>query len=400
MIRFVLLLLAILAAVPPLAMKAVADAPLFTAERQVPALMAMLDRYRDFEAGGGWPDIPGEQEIRLDGSDPRQALLLDRLRLTGDLPSGTGSREGALTEAVRHFQLRHGLEPDGRVGKRTLAALNVSASGRTAQILANLARWDETPPPLDREYVAVNIADATLEMVRGGAVLERMRVIVGDQRHPTPVFSARITGVTVNPPWNVPRSIATREILPRLKRDTTYLARNRMVLLEREDDPHGLTVAWHAISAGAFPFRIRQLPGEGNALGRIKFEMPNPHDVYLHDTPARALFKRSDRGLSHGCIRLEHPQQLAQHLLPAGEEGAATLEAAIASGETIRIPLPMPVPVHLHYWTAFVDDNGAENFRPDRYGRDNMAGISAKTGAMARAGQKVVRLALAGCPER
>ena len=340
-------------------------------------LVDALRRYRGIAAAGGWPAVPDDGEVVLGGDDPRLATLRRRLTIEGDLAAGAADDDGdALVAAVRRFQARHGLDPDGRVGVRTLTELNVTAERRVVQILANLERWRMLPRRMPQTRVVVNVADATLEYLRDGVPSLGMRVVVGDRRHATPVLAAAITAVVLNPPWNVPRSIATREILPKLKRDPGYLARNGIVVVGREDgDPHGQRIDWLKLSADRFPFRLRQLPGPGNALGRIKFDLPNPFDVYLHDTPSKAAFKRPDRGLSHGCVRLERPEELAERLLDGAAWDADALAAAIATGETRRVALQRPVPVYLLYWTAFVDAAGLVEFRRDLYGRDRQGEV-------------------------
>ncbi|MCK6449497.1 MAG: L,D-transpeptidase family protein [Alphaproteobacteria bacterium] len=339
------------------------------ADPQYRRLIGALRHYRGIAALGGWPIVPGDEELKLDGDDPRLPVLRERLGAEGDLPDGARDAP-ALLAAVQRFQARHGLDPDGRIGAATLAALHVTADHRAAQIAANLERWRRLPRRADDVYVEVNVADATLTLVEHGVPVLTTRVIVGDVRHRTPVLAATITGITLNPFWNVPRSIATREMLPRLRRDPAYLAANQIAIIERPDDPFGKGVDWRSLSAAGFPYRLRQFPGAKNSLGRIKFEMPNALDVYLHDTPGKALFRRQQRAFSHGCVRVEHAPALALRLLERPDWDRAALDAAVATGENRRLTLSRPVPVYLLYWTALVDDAGRASFRPDLYGRD------------------------------
>jgi len=337
------------------------------------ALIGALQRYRAIVARGGWPHVFGAGEIKLDQADPRLADLRRRLTLEQDLaPSAAGLDVEALRAAVRLFQARHGLEPDGRVGVRTLAELNVAAEQRVAQILANLERWRHLPHDRPARHIAVNVADASLDVVDSGRSLLQMRVIVGDRSHPTPSLAATIAAVTFNPPWNIPPSIAVKEMLPKLRRNPDYLADSNIVIRGREgDDPSGRQIDWRTVTSKNFPFRLQQLPGPKNSLGGIKFEMPNRFDVYLHDTPTKALFERSRRGFSHGCVRLQHAADLAVTLLADQSTwNAETIAAALADGTTRQVPLAQPIPVYLLYWTAFVDAEGRTNFRDDIYGRD------------------------------
>lgn len=330
------------------------------------ALEAAWRTYRGIVDHGGWPLVSESGLLPLDSSDPRHAVLRARLGIEGDLRSGE-----SLAAGIRRFQERHGLEPDGRPGRRTLAELNVPAETRLAQIALNLERWRWMPRHLGDDHVFVNIPSATLTLVRKGVAGNPVRVVVGDEKHPTPSIAARISAITLNPPWRVPTSIATREILPKLKRDPGYLAANNFVIQGRTDDPTGAGVDWRSIPDGRFPFALQQQPGARNALGVVKFEMPNRFDIYLHDTPGRQAFSRTDRALSHGCIRVQNPLSLAAALLDDAVSWSETaLKQEVAEGETRRLPLTRSLPVYLVYFTAFVAQDGRTQFRRDLYGRD------------------------------
>jgi murein L,D-transpeptidase YcbB/YkuD len=286
---------------------------------------------------------------------------------------GAGDRfDEALAEAVRRFQERHGIEPDGKVGARTLAELNVPVERRRRQVELNLERWRWIPRALGDPHVVVNIPGFGLELVRGGAAAWRTRIVVGKAYTPTPVFSDRIVAVVVNPPWNVPESIAVEEYLPELRENPRALERRGFRLLEgsgekaRVVDPR--TVNLKALAEGRFPYRIRQDPGPDNALGRLKFQLTNDFQIYLHDTPTRGLFHRSGRGLSHGCIRVEKPLELAERLL--GESSQDLLREALDKTEERHLSLKPPVPVHILYLTAWVDEGGVLRFAPDVYQLD------------------------------
>lgn len=341
---------------------------------QYAALKAALARYRALAAAGGWPQIPSGATFDAQTHDPRNALLRRRLAIEDPEISSTAdpAQSDDLDRAIRRFQARNGLDVDGRVGLRTLAALNVSARARIEQLRVNLERWRWLPRSFEPLYVTVNVADARLAVIDGEKPLLTSRVVVGDRRHPTPIFRALATQVTVNPPWNVPPSIARAEILPRLRRDPGYLRAENMILLNGPpDDPHGLTVNWRALSPARFPYRIQQLPGPGNALGAVKLELPNRFDVYLHDTPAKALFARSDRALSHGCIRVEAISPLAAIALGGNPEGVAELrEAMSVAPETRHLTLRRPLPIYVLYWTAVANADGTVGFRDDIYRRD------------------------------
>ena len=261
------------------------------------------------------------------------------------------------------------------MGKNTLAQINRTNRARVQQILVNLERlrWLSGPRP-DRR-LEVNLADFTLEIIEGGQSVFTSRVVVGDPFNRTPVFRRDMTYLVINPYWNVPPSIAGKEMLPKIRKDPGYLAKGNYELLSGWSenatpvDPH--SVDWSSVSAGRFPFKIRQRPGDGNALGRIKFMLPNEFSIYLHDTPSKSLFARSQRTFSHGCIRVARPLDMAAYLLEGQEGwGPEEIDAAIASGEQRIVSLARPLPVEIDYRTAWVDGEGRLQLRPDVYGRD------------------------------
>ena len=197
-------------------------------------------------------------------------------------------------------------------------------------------------------------------------------MVVGETRHPTPVLATRVAAIVFNPPWSIPTTIATAEILPRLRRDPRYLADHDILVLERlATDPHGLDVRWAEVPATWFPFRLVQRPGPDNPLGGIKLDMPNVFDVYIHATPLAELFAHPRRTLSHGCVRVERARELAARLL-ADQPGLdpEAIDRALAEHTTSRVPLRRPLPVYSLYWTAFVAEDGALHFREDAYGLD------------------------------
>ena len=338
------------------------------------ALREGLQTYRAIASDGGWPSIPagGASEIRA--GDPRRDVLLSRLAYEDRTLAAASPEQTAidLVPALQRYQRNNGLEADGRLGPKTLAMLNVTAAERVEQIIANMERWRWMPRNPEKRRILVNAADASLVLVERDEVLLASRVIVGAPHTPTPIFHAVATGVLVNPPWNVPNSIARNEILPQLKRDGAYLEKHDMILLDGpQGDPHGRSIDWRRIPAGSFPYRIRQRPGPRNPLGVAKLEMANSFDVYLHDTPGKAAYARNERNLSHGCIRVEEILPLASLALSGlGLFDAERLAAAIASGKTQTLPLPVPIAVYAAYWTAVPAADGSVHFRSDIYGRD------------------------------
>jgi murein L,D-transpeptidase YcbB/YkuD len=360
-------------------------------------LVDTLASYRGIAARGGWPVVPNGPVIDSENDeDPRLPLLRRRLSIEGIL---TGPETGKpfldrnLEQAVIRFQRRHGLEPDGRVGPRTLAALNVPVGERVAQVVANMERWRWMPRTFPLPRIEVNVAAAELAIVDSGTDTLRMRVVVGSRRHPTPLLESRVQAVVINPPWNVPVSIWRNEILPRLRHDRTYLASNDMRIVGRTHDPYGLEIDWSRASDVPKGIRFQQQPGPRNALGRVKFDIPNRFDVYLHDTPVPDAFKRPERALSHGCVRLEKPEALLRYLFRS-REVPPRLPAAGDAGprNTLTVAVAVPVPVFLVYWTAFVAPDGKVAFRDDIYGYD--ARITAR---LTRRDRVFAEVAARGC---
>jgi murein L,D-transpeptidase YcbB/YkuD len=285
--------------------------------------------------------------------------------------------DSLLGEAVRSFQWRHGLEVDGVVGPRTTAALNFPIVQRIAQIEANLQRWRRLPRELGDRYFIVNIADFTVDLIEEGERIRRIPVIVGRPDRQTPEFSAEMTEVVLAPYWHVPPGIARIDQVPMIKADTTYLSRNRMVLLDATTDlpvdPD--SIDWATITGAEFNdiFRLRQDPGEMNPLGQVKLLFPNEHDVYMHDTPSQHLFSVGKRMFSSGCVRVIGAMELAAHLLREDPTWTPErMKQIIERGVEESVPLPTPYQVHIGYWTAWVDEDGVLHFRDDVYGRDGV----------------------------
>jgi murein L,D-transpeptidase YcbB/YkuD len=339
----------------------------------------MLQKYRLLDLRLNRPPLPPGPSLHAGDHDPRVSLLRRRLIDLGDLDVTLEEApyrfDQRVEEAVRHFQRRHGLEEDGIVGPETLSELNLPLEQRVRQIELNLERWRWIPHELGRRYILVNIAGYQLYAVENQHRRLEMRVVVGRNYRRTPVFSGKMTYMVLNPEWNVPGSIAVKDILPKVKEDPSYLQRMGFkVYASWQDDAAVINPAeidWSSISSRNFGFRLVQAPGPQNALGRIKFMLPNKYAVYLHDTPSQQLFQQARRGFSSGCIRVEKPFELAAYVLQ-GQEGwtEEKLIAGVKSGEKRIIGLQETVPVHLLYWTAWVDEEGKLNFRKDIYKRD------------------------------
>lgn len=342
-------------------------------------LREALVRYREVAAGGGWPTIPVGPTLARGDRGAAVAVLRRRLGFEDDLrPAGEPDADlfdESLEQALKTFERRHGLTPNGVVSAATRAELNVTVERRIEQLEVNLERWRWLPKDLGRRHVTVNIAAFELQVVEEDSPVLSMRVVVGRLYNRTPVLSDTIRYLVLNPYWHVPRNIAVTEVLPKLRRDPSYLARLKLRVFPssgtdaREVDP--TTVDWSAITPARFPFRLRQDPGPLNALGRIKFMFLNKYNVYLHDTPARPLFDETQRDFSHGCIRIQQPIDLAVYLLRQDPRwDRAALLTALDSAVDRAVPLPQPMPIHLLYWTAWADSDGTIEFRRDIHGRD------------------------------
>ena len=317
--------------------------------------------------------------LKRGARSPRVAQTREILIFLGDLDRGSGEAEdffdSPLERAVTRFQKRHGLKGDGIVGPSTIEALNVPIAERVRQLVVNLERmrWEERQR--GERYLIVNIARFELDLVEQGNVVLSMKVVVGKPYLDTPVFQGKMTYLVINPVWNIPSSIAKKEILPLVKKDPSYLEKEDISILrgwgedEKEIDPR--SIDWNKVTASSLDFRFCQEPGPLNPLGRIKFMFPNTFSVYLHDTPARNLFSKNVRTFSHGCIRVEKALELAGYLLQGDPHWTRKdIEAAIENGETEEVRLPRPVSVYMVYVTSWVDKDGSVEFRQDIYKRD------------------------------
>ncbi|MFQ5644324.1 MAG: murein L,D-transpeptidase [Thiogranum sp.] len=337
-------------------------------------LRATLARYRDIRQRGGWQAVTPGPVLKAGMTDPRVRELRQRLAATGDMAvAGPASTlfDADVESGVKKFQRRHALEADGIAGKATLQAMNVPVQDRIDQIRVNLERARWVLHKLPDEYVLTDIAGFRVIYFRNGEVIWESRAQVGKPYRKTPVFRSRITYLDINPTWTVPPTILKNDILPRLKKDPDYLRRKNMRVITFDGKPvDESTIDWSRYPAESFPYMIRQNPGPKNALGRIKFMFPNKHAVYLHDTPSKSLFAKTERALSSGCIRIENPYDFGELLLNSDQWDKARIEATVATGKTTRVSLDNPVTVILMYWTVDTTDAGDVIFRNDIYKRD------------------------------
>jgi len=306
---------------------------------------------------------------------PGVARLVRLLRRLGDLPAAAvvpGAYVEPLVSAVKHFQLRHGLDPDGRLGPATLSQLNTPLKYRVRQIELTLERWRWVPSTFSQRPIVVNIPEFRLRALndRDEAELE-MKVVVGKAyRHQTPVFSNNMTHVIFRPYWNVPYSIQRAELVPHLVKDPSYLYANDYEIVDARGKLAGGSGPDTIAELRSGTLAIRQRPGAKNALGLIKFMFPNEYNVYLHGTPAQALFSKSRRDFSHGCIRVEKPEELAEWVLRGMPEWTPDRIREAENGKTLQVNLARSIPVLILYGTAIVSESGEVSFFDDIYGHD------------------------------
>ena len=352
-------------------------------QKEYRELVEALEQHRELLRGGGWPTVPAGKELKRGDRGTRVAALRERLRASKELDAPKDADpvfDDEVAEAVARFQTRHGIEADSSVGGATLSALNVPVESRIRQIELNLDRFRWLPAEFADRYVLVNIPDFRLRAYDGGREAFEQRVIVGDEyQNATPVFADSMTYLVFRPEWNVPPSILANEMLPKLQDDIYHLARHDFEVIDTQGDSlvrDPSSIDWDDVDTGDVRYRVRQKSGESNSLGLLKFMFPNRFNIYLHDTPSRKLFDQPVRTLSHGCVRVEDPVQLAEFALD-GQDGwdegkirDAMHDSSAARGRSVS--LERPVPVYLVYLTAFMRE-GALQFRNDPYGKDRRA---------------------------
>ena len=338
------------------------------------ALQKELVRYRQIIAKGGWEPVPAGKAVKPGAKAPAERLTALRARLqaegydvgapgAADSTAGQATYDRALAGAVAKFQTEHGIGVDSALGKETLDALNVPATYRLGQIAANMERYRWMPRVLGAKYVFVNVPAFRLEAYDSSKKVMEMKVIVGAEYEDrnTPVFSDSMQFVVFRPYWNATDSIMAKELWPKVQADPTFIERNN----------------YEIVSEGGKD-RIRQKPGDKNALGLVKFMFPNSYAIYMHDTPEDELFQKDVRAFSHGCIRLEHPEQMAQWVL--GWTPEQVKEAMETGPDDHRVNLKSKVPVYIVYFTTFMRD-GRLHFGNDLYGRDAALVAAVKNGA-------------------
>jgi murein L,D-transpeptidase YcbB/YkuD len=350
------------------------------------------DRMRDLlqklfvaRAKGGWTKIPGGDVLKPGMSDPRVPLLRQRLIESKDMePEAHESDvyDGSLVRALQYFQFRMGLETDGVVGPATLAQLNIDVDERIRQVELNLERRRWMQADFGNPYVFVNLADQVVKVVKDEKTVHAAVTQVGAPYFRTPVFTDQMEYLDFNPYWNVPFSIATKEYLPKLKRNPYALQSQNIRVLRDGNVVNPGQVPWHSYSRSNFPVRLRQDPGPRNALGRVKFMFPNKFNIYIHDTPSKSKFQSAARYFSHGCIRVEDPFKMAEVILGLQGVSRAEIDSISSAGRRKIVKLENPLPVHVVYLTAWVNKDGSIHYRRDVYGRDEILAKALAVGSL------------------
>lgn len=341
-----------------------------------------IARYHGIVGSGGWPVVPAAKRLQLGVIDPAVEVLRRRLMISGDLSTRAGispAFDSYVDAAVKRFQRRHGLPPDGVTGRYTFAAMNVSAPVRLGQLETNLVRLRSMSGYLGDRFVMVNIPAAQIEAVENNRVVLRHTAVVGKVDRQTPILNSKINEVIINPYWHAPESIVRKDIIPLMRKDPTYLTRNAIRLYDaqgREVDPS--TIDWNTDEA--VRLRFRQDPGKINAMASVKINFPNPHAVYMHDTPEQGLFNELMRFESSGCVRVQNVRDLVVWLMrDTPGWNRARFEQTIKSGENTPVALAQPVPVYFTYISAWSTGDGVVHFRDDIYRRDGVDELQIST---------------------
>ena len=351
-----------------------------TSNKTAHRIHAALPRYQAL-ADNPWLPIQTTGTLKPHTQDQAVPLIRQRLALLGDLPNTSRANmhseffDSQLEAAVKLFQWRHGIKQTGTIDKKTLAALNITPAEKLRRLSINMGRWAKFPEHEGSHYIRVNVASFDLDVVRDGSKVLNMKVIAGKPTRQTPTLYSKLKTLVFNPSWNVPRTIARKDIIPKIRENPNYLAENNIQIFKSWQknaipiDP--TTIDWHAINPESFRYRFRQQSGQKNALGRVKFVFSNKHDVYLHDTPEKGLFNTLRRAYSSGCIRLHQPMRLVEYFIENNPRlKPEKIQQYLVAGKTQYVRIDNPLPIYIAYITAWVDAQGRAHFREDIYQKD------------------------------
>ncbi len=342
------------------------------------ATESMVDRYRNIVARGGWGRIANER-LRMGSTGESVVRLRQRLIISGDLDRSAGGSQtfdSFVEAAVRSFQTRHGLTPTGALNGSTVAALNVPADVRLQQLELNVTRLRSYSGNLGDRYVITNIPSASVESVAQGEVVGRHAAGVGMIDRQSPIFNSRIVEINFNPYWTVPVSIIRKDLIPKMREDPTYLTDHKIrVFTYQGEELDPSNIDWNTDEGTRYMFR-QDPGGDINSMGFVRINIPNPHGVYMHDTPSRGLFGEDFRFVSSGCVRVQSVRDFVTFLL-AETDGwdRGAIDDAFRSGERLDARLSRPVNVYWTYITAWATPDGTVNFRDDIYERDDIQGV-------------------------
>ncbi len=341
-----------------------------------------LIKYLELQKDGGWPYVPFDGVLKPGETHNIVSLLRERLRISGDYGNCRSDEENVydtcLKDAIVYFQKRHGLEDEGIIGKKTMAALNVPVERRIEQIRLNLDRIKWLNERNNKRHIMINIPAFTLFFEEDKALRLEMKVITGERKNPTPVFSNTVQTIVLNPHWNVPKSIIQKEMIPKLLKNPNAMAKEKIEIHtgwgKDAKKVSASSVNWGQYRySKAMPYRFAQVPGSGNALGKVKFLFPNQFSVYMHDTPTKSLFNQNVRAFSHGCIRLSKPIELLETFSTFNDTvDFEKSQERLKGTKKSYLNLTSKVPVDVIYLTAYVDYDGVLQFRNDIYGYDAM----------------------------
>ncbi len=368
------------------------------------ALLEALKKLETIKEKGGWDKLPIFKRLELGDQGDNVLKLRERLKKSNDLKKCEPSTEKLFEEeksaesikfqpeatfdeclmlAVKNFQKRHGLQDDGIVGPSTIRSMNETVEYKIQKVLLNLDRVKWLPRKMNKRYLIVNIPEYRLHYIEDSQVKEKIKVIVGNTKHPTPIFSNKISFIVLNPYWKVPEGIVKREIVPAMIKNPNYLRKQGLEIHETWSEYSSKispqSIYWEQYADGyiKFPFRIMQPPGKKNALGKIKFKFPNRFDVYLHDTPTKYLFKKDKRAFSHGCVRVSEPKKLLATIATFNQNiKLKKTEKTLKGKRQTQINIKQKLPINILYLTAgFNAKTNEVEFRNDIYHYDKMQNI-------------------------